>query len=72
MVHLEGELVPVGGEGAAGAGDQPGVVDQGIDPGVPLLQRGRQVANLIQAGEVGDVVLTAGLTGGASRDTVRL
>jgi hypothetical protein len=37
VVYLEGELVLVGGDGAAAAGDEPGVVDQDIDPGVPGL-----------------------------------
>jgi hypothetical protein len=38
VVHLEGQLVTVSGDGTPGTGDQPGVVDQDINPGMPGLQ----------------------------------
>jgi hypothetical protein len=52
--------VAVSGDGAAAVGDQPGVVDQNIDPGIPRLQFGRQATSLIQVGEIRDVVRRPG------------
>jgi hypothetical protein len=55
VVDLEGQLVPVAGDGACSGGDQPGVVDQDVDPRVPGCQLPGELANLIEMREVGDV-----------------
>lgn len=67
VVHLERQLMPVSGENTLGASDQPGVVDQDVDPRVPDLQRGRQAANLIEMSEVGDVIVRADISGDRPR-----
>ena len=67
VVHLEGELVPVGGDGPLRSGDQPGVVKEHVDAGVPGPQFARQIPDLVEMGEVGDVVLRARLRGDGAR-----
>jgi len=59
VVDLEGQLVPVAGDGACSGGDQPGVVDQDVDPRVPGCQLRGELANLIEMREVGVVPIRA-------------
>jgi len=49
-------------------GDQPGVIEQHVDAGVPGPQLAREIPDLIKMGEVGDVALRAQLR----RDGARL
>jgi hypothetical protein len=63
VVDLEGQLVPVAGDGACSGGDQPGVVDQEVDPRVPGCQLSGELANLIEMREVGDVPIRARFAG---------
>jgi hypothetical protein len=63
VVDLEGQLVPVAGDNARSGGDQPGVVDQDVDPRVPGCQLPGELANLIEMREVGDVPIRAQFAG---------
>jgi hypothetical protein len=62
VVDLEGLLEAVGGLGAV-AEDAAGVVGEHVDAGVGGVEVGGELADLVQAGEVGDVVVGADLPG---------
>jgi hypothetical protein len=63
VADREGQLVPVAGDGACSGGDQPGVVDQDVDPRVPGCQLPGELANLIEMREPGDVPIRAQFAG---------
>jgi hypothetical protein len=67
VVHLEGELVLVGGDDPLRPGYQPGVVKQHVHAGVPGPQLAREIPDLVEMGEVGDVAFGARLRGDGAR-----
>jgi MerR family copper efflux transcriptional regulator len=67
VVHLERQLVAIGGNRAPVTGDEPGVVDQHVDGGVTVGQLATEGADVVEAAEVDDVGLSPQRAGHGAR-----
>ena len=67
MVDLEGELVAVGSDRTLCSCDQPGVVNQHVDPRVLATQRRRELTHLAEVSKVGDMAFRADLRSDRAR-----